>query len=325
MEAMVSEARGEQRRLSTRAHIDIDAPVSVVVPTHNRPHHVHEAVRSIVTQEHPGPVEVLVVFDSCDPHPIDVACPPGRTVETLVNDRRTPGLAGARNSGILAATGDYIGFCDDDDAWLPGKLASQMAALRTFGRDALCGTGSLVVSGEAAHRRPGPRRVLGLDDFLRDRIMEIASGSFLVRRQTLIDDIGLLDEGLPGSYGEDYDLLLRAARVLPILNVAEPLLRVSFHAGSFYVARWRTVIAALTYLLAKHPEFDAVPEGRARIRGQIAFAHAALGERASARRIARDVLRDNRREKRAYAALLASCGVPAAWVSDLARRFGRGI
>lgn len=311
--------------MSGQVHINHDAAVSVVVPTHNRPQLVLEAVRSIVSQDHPGPIEVLVVFDGCAPHPIDVTCPPGRTVRTLTNDARTPGLAGARNTGILAATGEFIGFCDDDDAWLPGKLASQMTALRDFGREALCGTGSLVVTGGAAHPRPGPRHVLGLEDFLRDRIMEIASGSFLVRRRTLLDEIGLLDEDLPGSYGEDYDFLLRAARVLPVLNVARPLLRVSFHAGSFYVARWKTVIAALTYLLAKHPEFDAVPQGRARIRGQIAFAHAALGDRATARRLARDVLRDNRREKRAYAALLASAGIPAAWVSGVARRFGHGI
>lgn len=311
--------------MSAQSSVAHDAAVSVVVPTHNRPQLVLEAVHSIVTQDHPGPIEVLVVFDSCDPHPIGVACPPGRTVRALINDQRTPGLAGARNTGILAATGEFIGFCDDDDAWLPGKLASQMAALRAFGGEALCGTGSLVVADESTHPRPGPRQVLGLEDFLRDRIMEIASGSFLVRRRTLIEKIGLLDEELPGSYGEDYDLLLRAARVLPVINVAEPLLRVSFHSGSFYVARWRTIIAALTYLLAKHPEFATVPEGRARIRGQIAFAHAALGERAFARDIAREVLRDNHREKRAYAALLASAGVPAAWVAGLARRFGRGI
>jgi glycosyltransferase involved in cell wall biosynthesis len=311
--------------LSTRAPITHDAAVSVVVPTHNRPALVVEAVRSIINQEHAGTIEVLVVFDNCDPHPIAVDCPPRRHVRQLRNNRRTPGLAGARNTGILAASGELVGFCDDDDAWLPGKLASQIAALREFGTDALCATGSLVVSGETAHPRPGPRRVLGLDDFLRDRIMEIASGSFLIRRQTLVEEIGLLDEQLPGSYGEDYDLLLRAARVLPVINVAEPLLRVSFHPGSFYVARWRTIIDALTYLLAKHPEFDAVPEGRARIRGQIAYAHAALGERARARRIARDVLHDNIREKRAYVALLAASGFPAPLVSALARRFGRGI
>lgn len=305
--------------------ISADAPVSVVVPTHNRPALVTEAVRSIVTQEHPGPIEVLVVFDNCRPHPIDVACPPRRSVRILTNDERTPGLAGARNTGILAATGELVGFCDDDDAWLPGKLRSQINTLQQFGGDAFCGTGSLVVTGDTAHPRPGPAGVLGLEDFLRDRIMEIASGSFLVRRQTLVEEIGLVDETLPGSYGEDYDLLLRAARIMPVVNVAEPLLRVAFHAGSFYVARWRTVIAALTQLLAKHPEFDTVPHGRARIRGQIAFAHAALGERAAAWRVARQALRDNRWEKRAYVALAAAAGVPAPWIASAARRFGHGI
>src|SRR5690606_34510401 len=42
---------------------------------------------------------------------------------------RTPGLAGARNTGILALDTELVAFCDDDDAWLPEKLTAQTAAL----------------------------------------------------------------------------------------------------------------------------------------------------------------------------------------------------
>lgn len=36
------------------------------------------------------------------------------------------GLAGARNSGIAAAQGQVIGFCDADDLWVPEKLATHV-------------------------------------------------------------------------------------------------------------------------------------------------------------------------------------------------------
>ncbi len=48
-------------------------------------------------------------------------------VEAIANTRE-PGLAGARNSGILALDTDLVAFCDDDDQWLPGKLAAQVKA-----------------------------------------------------------------------------------------------------------------------------------------------------------------------------------------------------
>lgn len=301
------------------------ASVSVVVPTHNRPKLVVEAVRAIMDQDHEGPVQVLVVFDNSTPHPIEVTCPPGRSLRILVNDARTPGLAGARNTGILAADSAYVAFCDDDDAWLPGKLSAQMAALRAHGADAVVATGVLVETDRGAYPRPGPTRTLGQDDFLRDRIMEIHPSTLLFRRDTLTDVIGLVDEDVPGSYGEDYELLLRATRTVPVINVAQPLVRVGFHAGSCYASRWQTIIAGLRYLLERYPEFAHVPRGLARIHGQIAFAHAALGARRDARRSAWAALRGNGLEKRAYAALLVSIGFPSDWVATLARSRGRGI
>lgn len=152
------------------------------------------------------------------------------------------------------------------------------------------------------------------------------ASSFLVRREALLDGIGLVDEAIPGSFGEDYDLLLRAARRRPVGNVPRPLVRYLRNEQSFFTVRWQTIIDALDFLLAKHPELRDHPAGLARIEGQQAFARAALGQRREARATARRVLAHNRREPRAYLALLATTPlVRADRVLRLLQRFGRGI
>jgi hypothetical protein len=142
----------------------------------------------------------------------------------------------------------------------------------------------------------------------------------------LLEKVGLVDEAIPGSYGEDYDWLLRSARVQPIVSVTEPLADVYWGKQSFFAERWGTVVTALTYLLDKHPELMADPPGRARIQGQIAFAQAAQAQRSNAFRTGWEAIRGNPRERRAYLALAVAAGVvPAPAIVRLANGRGRGI
>ena len=148
----------------------------------------------------------------------------------------------------------------------------------------------------------------------------------LIPRQLLLDKIGLVDEDLPGGYGEDYEFLLRASRIGPVVCVPEPLTRIHFHDSSFFVSRWKTIDEALTYLLDRVPEFADEPTGMARIEGPCAFANAAMGERKKAVHYATRSLRKNPRTKHSYAALLvASRLVSADRVVSMARQRGRGI
>ena len=298
--------------------------VSVVVPTRQRPELLSRALISILDQRYDGDIEVLVVFDQEEPADPGVDVTEGRSIVLLRNERRA-GLAGARNTGILAAKGDYVAHCDDDDAWLPDKLAKQIEAARRWPEAEVVVTGVTVVYQDRAIDRV-PSRDMGLRDLLRSRAQEIHPSSILVDRATCIEGIGLVDEALPGSYGEDYEWLLRAARRGPIRVVSEPLVRVLWHRSSFFADRWATIIEAIQYLIAKYPEFEREPEGLARLYGRLAFANAAIGDRVEARRWARRTLRLNVRERRAYLALVVSLGlVSADSLMRLAHRTGRGI
>jgi glycosyltransferase involved in cell wall biosynthesis len=299
--------------------------VSVVVPTRDRPELLRRAVAAICGQTYKGPVECLVVFDQSDPDLPWEALPADRRL-VLVANQRTPGLAGARNSGILAATGELVAFCDDDDEWLPTKLARQVARLLATPSAAVSTTGILVRYQDRTTTRLAPTELVTHCQLLRSRLTELHPSTVLARRRQLLDDIGLVDEQIPGSYAEDYEWLLRAARLAPVLAVPEPLAVIHWHQSSFFADRWRTIIAALTYLVDKHRELQQEPSGLARIYGQIAFAHAALGERRPARSWARRTLSLNRRERRAYLALAISLGlVSAKTVTRLAHLAGKGI
>lgn len=300
--------------------------VSAVITTCGRPELLREAVRSILDQEYPGHVEVLVVFDKIEVDELaDVSVPENRSLRTMKN-ARTSGLAGGRNTGIQAATGEVIAFCDDDDAWLPGKISSQVQLWNQEPSASAVSGGIVIRTGGHDVERLAPPRAT-FEDFLRSRITAIHPSTMLYRRADLDGGpIGLVDEELPGAFGEDYDLLLRASRVGDTICVQHPVIRVLWDRDSFFSHDWQRIADGLTYMLRKFPAFETDPKGLARIAGQVAFAHAALGHRAEARAWSRATLDRSLLQPRAWAALTISAGlVSPATLLGLVQKTGRGL
>ncbi len=299
--------------------------VSVVIPTRDRPDLLRRAVTAVLAQDYGGTIECLVVFDQSEPTLPEVPVPQGRRLAALRNER-TPGLAGARNTGALAAAGDLLASCDDDDEWLPHKLKRQVERLARDPHAIAVGSGIYLHARGRTIRRIPSSEWISFRDLLLSRRMELHSSNLLVKRGDFIDRIGLIDEQLPNSQNEDYEWLLRAARLGPIAVVRDALVRIDWQPRSWFSERWQTLIAAHLYLLEHHPEFEEEPEGLARIYGQIAFYHAAAGDRRSAREWAKRTLRTNWKERRAYLALAVASGlVSGERVVALANRLGKGI
>jgi len=298
--------------------------VSVVIATRDRPELLRRAVESAVDQEYPGPVEVLAVFDQSEPSQ-DLASSDYRRSVTVLRNARRPGLPGARNTGLIAARSPLVAFCDDDDCWLPTKLSAQVAAMNRLGARAAV-AGIVVRYGNQRRERVVAQDRLTFADLVRDRVTAAHPSSYLADRALVLNEAGLVDEDIPGGYGEDYDWLLRVARHTDIAVVGEPLVEVLWHPGSFFTRRWDTILEALQYLLDKHPELTQDRRGLARIEGQQAFALAALGRRSESWRTLRSTLRHHPWERRAMATLPVLCGlVRAETVLHMANRFGRGI
>jgi hypothetical protein len=152
------------------------------------------------------------------------------------------------------------------------------------------------------------------------------SSTFLIVRTALLERIGLLDESIPGAQGEDWDLLLRAARLRPILHVDQPLVRVFWGAGSYFGRRWDTKIASLRWMLQHHPELSRDRRAAARVYGQLAFAHAARGEtRKSLSWSAKALLQSPLEPRPVLASAVALRLVSSERVLATLHRRGRGI
>jgi glycosyltransferase involved in cell wall biosynthesis len=299
--------------------------VSVVLPTYNRPEPMREALESVLRQDYAGELEVLVVFDHTEPDLSLEQRGPRHRVRVLSNARQR-GLAGNRNTGILASSSDLVAFLDDDDTWLPGKLTRQVSALLAEPSAQFATTAMEVSYDGALHeRRAGTARVQHRD-LLRSRMAMLHSSSFLVWREALVDEIGLVDESLPQSMAEDWELLLRASRTRPIVHVDEPLVRVTWGASSYFSGQWAVRNAAQHWLLDNYAEIADDPIAAARAYGSLAFGYAALGERRTAASWCRRAARANWREPRSVVALLVMLRlVRWQWLVRQLNARGRGL
>ncbi|HEX4817067.1 MAG TPA: glycosyltransferase family 2 protein, partial [Nonomuraea sp.] len=183
----------------------------MVIPTRgDRPGPLREAVEAVLAQR--WPVSVVVVADRAPVREVAGQVPGVR----VVGNDRTPGLPGARNTGIAACDTDLVAFCDDDDVWLPGKLAAQVRALGDGAWFAGCGI-EVEHGGRRIARLAGASEVTAAD-LLRSRMVMVHSSTFLFVRGSV-----WADESAPAGQNEDWDLALRAAKRRPLAYVDRPL------------------------------------------------------------------------------------------------------
>ena len=190
--------------------------VSVVIPTYNRAALLDEALSSAGAQVGAGTlfdVEIVVVDDaSSDETPAAVRRHP--TVRYIRHATNRGGSA-ARNTGIAASSGSLIAFLDDDDLWLPNKLALQVPVL-----EAHPDAGGVYSHMRLSDEQGGslwPDRTRTESGFMfRELLLDnfMLTPTVLVRREAF-GKAGYFDEQLTSS--QDYDMLLRLTFHFPFL------------------------------------------------------------------------------------------------------------
>jgi glycosyltransferase involved in cell wall biosynthesis len=185
---------------------------SVIIPTFNRSHLLADAIKSALEQTHTDR-EILVIDDGSTDPTADVAASFGQPVRYI--RKENGGKASALNLGIAHAKGELFVVLDDDDLLPPFALARHAEALRqkasagfSYGRFARFSgrTLPLILTDREYIPTEDPRRLV-------IKLMEncfLPNPCWAVRREVQ-SKAGAYADRMP--YSEDYDMILRLARV----------------------------------------------------------------------------------------------------------------
>ncbi|MCB2209906.1 glycosyltransferase [bacterium] len=111
--------------------------VSIIMPVHNRFDLAQEAILSVGAQSY-RPLELILVDDHSDvPFTPKIKSDPSFSV-VLIRHSVNQGPGASRETGLQAATGDYIAYCDSDDFWHEDKIAKQIAILNANPDAGMC-------------------------------------------------------------------------------------------------------------------------------------------------------------------------------------------
>jgi GT2 family glycosyltransferase len=90
---------------------------SIIIPTHNRPKQLAICLESLSHLDYPRDrFEVIVVDDGSPIIPEDVVAHFRDRLNVILLTQACTGPAGARNTGVKTANGDFLAFIDDDCA-----------------------------------------------------------------------------------------------------------------------------------------------------------------------------------------------------------------
>lgn len=198
--------------------------ISVVMATNRINKHLDQAVASVFANENLDLELVLVLDGILLPDIIPTWANDARV--KIVKRETSHGLAAALNTGIKAATYDIIARLDADDISIASRFVNQLRALNSFSKPALVGSRMELIdeSGSALgiSKQPcGPdvRTTLLLQNV-------VPHSSYLFKKADAFS-VGLYREQLKQM--EDYDFLLRMAKLGPINVLCEPLIQYRVH------------------------------------------------------------------------------------------------
>jgi glycosyltransferase involved in cell wall biosynthesis len=101
--------------------------VSVIIPVYGAEKYIAATMQSVLEQTYKS-FELLIIDDGSPDKSIEV-CQQFTDPRIKIIRQQNRGLAGARNTGIRHAQGDYLAFLDADDLWLPEKLEKHVEHL----------------------------------------------------------------------------------------------------------------------------------------------------------------------------------------------------
>lgn len=230
--------------------------VAVVIPARNESATIADSVRHAVSQNYPGPLEVIVVDGASEDETARIAADTDPTVRVVGNPGRT--APSGMNAGVQATDADIIVRCDGHAMLPTGYVAQAVETLNTTGADNVGGIQRMVGTtpmeraiaaamssrfgaGDARFRIGGPAG-------------EVDTVYLGVYRRSTLDRLGGFDTTMVRN--QDYELNYRIRRAGGTVWF-DPRLSVEYRPRGTISALWRQYFdygRGKRAMLRRHPE-----------------------------------------------------------------------
>lgn len=197
----------------------------------------------------------LLVVDDGSPDPDGIEAVARALGDVPVVHQARQGLAAARNVGLSRTRSRYVTFLDDDDVWLPERLARQVALLEARPDAVACHCQFEALSDDGT-TTPGTAGAYDLHQLLRGERYSLFP-TMVVRRADL-DACGWFSTNFPTA--EDVDLTYRLARRGPVLFCDEVLYRYRRHRDNMTGNLRASSLASLMALRVQHDRMNVLAD-----------------------------------------------------------------
>ena len=228
--------------------------VTVIIPVYNSSRYMSEAINSVLTQTYKD-FEIVVVDDGSTDNSKEIV---GQFIEKYPEEiryiyQKNKGIAGARNTGIRNANGEFMALLDADDKWYPKRLEEGIKIIESSADIGLVHADSIRIS-EEGRPLPTPKRdkkylsgYIFNNLFLRKA--DIHSLTVLFKKECC-ENVGLFDENPICMGCDDRDLWLRIAKKYRIEYIDKILAQHRVHQNN-YSKNLEKMFEARVYVLDK--------------------------------------------------------------------------
>jgi glycosyltransferase involved in cell wall biosynthesis len=212
--------------------------VSILLTCYNHLRHLKVAVECLRSQTFTD-FEVIALDDGSTDGTREwlsnlAAAEPGFPLLLEFNPRNL-GTYGTLNRGLELANGEFVAVYNDDDVWMPEKLARQVAMLDERPEVGLVHTSGWFIDDEGGRLEPNPLGFpwpkTGTGDVLHELVFhnKIIASSVMARRECF-EKVGAFNTSYFGS--GDWEMWYRIAEEYQVGHLDQPLTLYRVHAGS---------------------------------------------------------------------------------------------
>jgi len=199
--------------------LDNSFSISVVIPTFNRLIYLERAIKSVLNQTI-SVNEIIIVDDGSDDGTSEFIHSNYPNLKYIFQSNS--GVSAARNTGIKAASSNWIAFLDSDDAWVTNKIQKQITELELNPEMNFCHSNEIWIRNGREIKQKNTHKKFG--GFIFDKCLDKCriSPSTVICRKSLLIKLNGFDEDL--AICEDYDLWLRITSNNPVIYIEKPLI-----------------------------------------------------------------------------------------------------